>query len=62
VALLLRSVLPDEHLGTLIAAFFVCALSIFGAIFVILELDQSFEGLLQVSRDPLRAALAQLGQ
>jgi hypothetical protein len=62
VGLLLRSVLPEEHLGTLIAAFFVCALSVFGAIFVILELDQSFERLLQVSSAPLRATLAQLGQ
>jgi hypothetical protein len=48
--------------ATVIAAFFVCALSVAGAIFLILELDQSFEGLLQVSGDPLRAALAQLGQ
>ena len=48
--------------ATVIAAFFVCALSVSGAIFLILELDQSFEGLLQVSSAPLRAAFAQLGQ
>ena len=48
--------------GTVTAAFFVCALSVSGAIFLILELDRSFEGLLQVSGAPLRAALAQLGQ
>jgi hypothetical protein len=48
--------------GTVIAAFFVCALSVSGAIFLILELDRSFEGLLQVSSAPLRVALAQLGQ
>jgi Protein of unknown function (DUF4239) len=48
--------------ATVIAAFFVCALSVSGAIFLILELDRSFEGLLQVSSTPLRAALAQLGQ
>jgi hypothetical protein len=48
--------------GTVIAAFFVCALSVSAAIFLILELDRSFEGLLQVSSAPLRAALAQLGQ
>ena len=48
--------------GTVIAAFFVCAMSVSGAIFLILELDRSFEGLLQVSSAPLRAALAQLGQ
>jgi hypothetical protein len=48
--------------GTLIAVFFLCALSVSGAIFLILELDRSFEGLLQVSSAPLRAALEQLGQ
>ena len=48
--------------ATVIAAFFVCALSVSGAIFLILELDQSFRGLLQVSSAPLRTALAQLGQ
>jgi hypothetical protein len=48
--------------ATVVAAFFVCALSVSGAIFLILELDQSFEGLLQVSSAPLRATLAQLGQ
>ena len=47
---------------TVIATFFVCAMSVSGAIFLILELDRSFEGLLQVSSAPLRAALAQLGQ
>ena len=30
--------------GTVITAFFVCALSVSGAIFRILELDRSFEG------------------
>src|SRR5262249_12033771 len=48
--------------ATIIVAFFVCALSVSGAIFLILELDRSFEGVLQVSIAPLRSALAQLGQ
>jgi len=48
--------------STVIAVLCVCALSVSGAIFLILELDRSFEGLLQVSGDPLRAALAQLGR
>jgi hypothetical protein len=48
--------------ATVIAVLFVCALSVSGAIFLILELDRSFEGLLQVSSAPLRAALVQLGQ
>ena len=46
---------------TVIATFFVCALSVSGAIFLILELDRSFEGFVQVSSAPLRAALVQLG-
>src|SRR5262244_949097 len=43
-------------------ASFVCALSVSGAIFLILELDRSFEGMIQVSSAPLRSALAQLGR
>jgi hypothetical protein len=48
--------------ATVIAVLGVCALSVSGAIFLILELDRSFEGLLQVSGAPLRTALAQLGR
>ncbi len=48
--------------ATVIAALFVCALSVSGAIFLILELDRPFEGLIQVSSAPLRNALAHLGQ
>jgi hypothetical protein len=48
--------------ATVIAVLCVCALSVAGAIFLILELDRSFEGLLQVSGAPLRTALAQLGR
>jgi hypothetical protein len=48
--------------ATVIAVLCVCALSVAGAIFLILELDRSFEGLLQVSGAPLRGALAQLGR
>jgi hypothetical protein len=48
--------------ATVITVLCVCALSVAGAIFLILELDRSFEGLLQVSDAPLRAALAQLGR
>ena len=48
--------------ATATATLFICALSVSGAIFMILELDQPFEGLVQVSSEPLRNALAQLGQ
>ena len=47
--------------ATVVAAFLVTALSVSGAIFLILELDRSFEGILQVSSAPLRAALARIG-
>lgn len=48
--------------GTVIATLFVCALSVAGAIFLILELDQPFAGVIQISSAPLRNALAHLGQ
>lgn len=48
--------------ATVIATLFVCALSVAGAIFLILELDQPFNGLIQISSAPLRDALADLGQ
>ena len=51
-----------QSAGAVIAVLFVCALSVSGAVFLILELDRSFEGLLQVSGAPLRTALAQLGE
>jgi len=44
-----------------IATLFVCALSIAGAIFLIL-LDQPFEGVVQLPSAPLRNALAHLGE
>ncbi len=47
---------------TVTAALLVSALSVAGAVFLILELDRSFEGMLQVSSAPLRQALARLGQ
>jgi hypothetical protein len=48
--------------ATVIAVLLVCALSVAGAIFLILELDRPFEGLIQISDAPLRSALARLGQ
>ena len=43
-----------------IVTFFVGALSVSGAIFLILEMDRPFAGLLQISSEPLRHALAPL--
>lgn len=48
--------------STVIAVLFVCALSVAGAIFLILELDQPFAGLIRISDEPMRRALAILGQ
>lgn len=48
--------------GTVIAVLLVCALSVAGAVLLIVDLDQPFEGMLQVSSAPLRSALAQIRQ
>jgi hypothetical protein len=40
----------------------VCALSVSSAIFLILELDRPFGGIIQISGEPLRTALEQLGR
>ncbi len=48
--------------ATALATLFVCALSVSGAIFLILEMYSPFAGLMQISSAPLRNALAQLGQ
>jgi hypothetical protein len=44
-----------------IVTFFVGALSVSASIFLILEMDQPLSGLLQISSEPLRQALAPLG-
>ncbi len=46
--------------GTVVAAFLVCSLSIGGAIFLILEMDQPLGGVMQVSSWPMQNALAQM--
>jgi len=48
--------------GTSFAALIVAALSVAGAIFLILELDQPFDGLIQISSRPMLNALSHLGQ
>ena len=48
--------------ATVIAALFVCALSVSGAILLILEMNSPFTGLMKVSSAPMRDALAHLGQ
>jgi len=48
--------------ATVVATLFVCALSVSGAIFLILELDRPFEGFMKISSDPLKSALEQMGR
>jgi hypothetical protein len=48
--------------ATVLAVLFVCALSVAGALFLIVELDQPFGGLVRISSAPLRNALGQLGR
>jgi hypothetical protein len=47
---------------TVLAVLFVCALSVSSAVFLILEMDGPFDGVLKVSSEPLRYALAHLIQ
>jgi hypothetical protein len=48
--------------ATAYSIIFICALSVAAAIFLVLELDQPFEGLLQVSDLPVRSALAEISR
>jgi hypothetical protein len=48
--------------ATVIATLLLCSLSVSGAIFLILELDRPFSGVIKISNAPLRNAIAHLGQ
>ena len=48
--------------GTLVAISVICAVSFGSAIFLILEMDQPYTGLIRISDLPLRSALAFLQQ
>jgi len=48
--------------ATVYAVIAVCALSVSSAIFLLLELDQPFDGLLRISDAPLRSAIIQVDQ
>ena len=45
--------------ATVVASLFVSALSVSGAIFLILEMYEPYSGLIQISSAPLRAALGE---
>ncbi len=48
--------------ATVLTVLFVCALCVGSAVFLILEMDGPFDGVLKVSADPLRYAHAHLNQ
>jgi hypothetical protein len=48
--------------GTVLTALFVCALSVSGALFLILEMDAAFGGIIKVSLGPLTDAVGRLGK
>jgi len=48
--------------ATALVTLLVCALAVSSAIFLILELDRPFDGMIQISSAPVRNALAQLGR
>jgi hypothetical protein len=45
-----------------VTALFVCALSVGSAVFLVLEMDGPFDGVIKVSPDPLRYAYTHLNQ
>jgi hypothetical protein len=47
---------------TVIVTLFVCSLSIAGAMYLLVQLDQPYSGYIKVSSVPLRAAIDQLGR
>ena len=48
--------------ATVVAVLFLCALSVSGSMFLILEMDQPFEGMIKISSGPLRYTVAHLGR
>ena len=48
--------------ATVVIVLFLCALSASGAIFLILEMNRPFEGMMKISSAPLRYTLSHLGQ
>jgi len=48
--------------ATVVTMLFIAAVSVAGSIFLILEMNQPFAGLLKISSEPLRFALAHIGQ
>ncbi len=48
--------------ATVVCTFAVCSSAIGAAVFLILEMEAPFDGLIQVARQPLEVALARMGR
>lgn len=48
--------------GTVICTLMLCAMSVSAALFLVLEMDSPYTGIIQISSTPMRTALAALGQ
>lgn len=48
--------------GTVVSVMFICSFSVVVALFLILELDQPYEGLIKISSSPLLKVLALMGK
>ena len=60
VALFVSFGLNAPRNGTVVGAFLITSLAIGGAVFLILEMDSWFEGLLRLSETPLQQALSNM--
>jgi hypothetical protein len=47
--------------ATVIAAMVLCAASVAGSLFLILEMDRPFSGVIQIPSDAMREALIRMG-
>jgi hypothetical protein len=48
--------------GIVVAVLLICSLSVSAAIYMIVQMDQPFSGLIQISNEPLKIALSQIGK
>jgi hypothetical protein len=48
--------------GSVVTALLICALSVAGSLFLVVQMDQPYSGLIKISSAPVRAAFDQLGR
>ena len=54
--------LAPPNATVVVSMLFVCALSVSGAVYLLLEMDGPFEGFIMASSEPLKYALAHLNR